>query len=182
MAEDLDLPGAGWGLARLRGAITSPGTRYSGNGSTREEKGLKHRPAESVREVPLPPDLVDRLRWHLERYAREGGRVFTNSRGESVTADNYGPVWVKARGRTWPGRHALSETTVYDPRHTAATTMLRAGVIPSEVARRLGHSVDVLMRIYAGVFEDERERSNALIETELATQRKGPAGGVKTAS
>jgi hypothetical protein len=38
------------------------------------------------------------------------------------------------------------------------------------------------MRIYAGVFEDERERSNALIETELATQRKGPAGGVKKAS
>ncbi len=38
--------------------------------------------------------------------------------------------------------------------------MLRAAVPPAEVARRLGHSVDVLIRVYAGVFDDERERSN----------------------
>jgi hypothetical protein len=42
--------------------------------------------------------------------------------------------------------------------------MLRAGVPPAEVARRLGHSVDVLMRVYAGVFDDERQRSNELID------------------
>ena len=61
-------------------------------------------------------------------------------------------------------------------RHTAATTMLRSGVMPSEVARRLGHSVDVLMRVYAGVFQDERDRSNVLIEAEMAAQR-GEADG-----
>ncbi len=49
--------------------------------------------------------------------------------------------------------------------------MLRSGVMPSEVARRLGHSVDVLMRVYAGVFQDERDRSNVLIEAEMAAQR-----------
>jgi integrase len=53
---------------------------------------------------------------------------------------------------------------VYDLRHTAATVMLRAGVPPAEAARRLGHSVDVLMRVYAGVFDNERERSNELID------------------
>jgi hypothetical protein len=45
--------------------------------------------------------------------------------------------------------------------------MLRAAVPPAEVARRLGHSVDVLMRVYAGVFNDERERSNQLIDKAL---------------
>ena len=45
--------------------------------------------------------------------------------------------------------------------------------MPSEVARRLGHSVDVLMRVYAGVFQDERDRSNVLIEAEMAAQRDG---------
>ena len=52
--------------------------------------------------------------------------------------------------------------------------MLRAAVPAAEVARRLGHSVDVLLRVYAGVFEDERERSNELIEQALA--RLGPSG------
>lgn len=50
---------------------------------------------------------------------------------------------------------------------TQPTIMLRARVPPAEVARRLGHSVDVLMRVYAGVFDDERERSNDLIDEAL---------------
>jgi hypothetical protein len=45
--------------------------------------------------------------------------------------------------------------------------MLRAGVMPAEVARRLGHSVDVLNRVYAGVINGETEQSNALIERVL---------------
>lgn len=50
--------------------------------------------------------------------------------------------------------------------------MLRANVPPAEVARRLGHSVDILMRVYAGVFDDERLRSNKLIERAIkATSR-----------
>jgi hypothetical protein len=46
--------------------------------------------------------------------------------------------------------------------------MLRAGVTPAEVARRLGHSVDVLNRVYAGVIQGETEESNALIDKMLA--------------
>jgi integrase len=57
--------------------------------------------------------------------------------------------------------------TLYDLRHSAATMMLRAGVMPAEVARRLGHSVDVLNRVYAGVIHGEREESNALIDRVL---------------
>jgi hypothetical protein len=49
--------------------------------------------------------------------------------------------------------------------------MLRAAVPPAEVARRFGHSVDVLMRVYAGVFDDERERSNQLIDSALNRTR-----------
>ena len=134
-------------------------------------KGLKHRAEGSTREVPLPPDLVKRLRDHLKRWPSESGKVFTNVSGQPVTAENYGPVWGRARTKLWPDGNPLAKTTVYDLRHTAATTMLRAGVMPSEVARRLGHSVDVLMRVYAGVFHDERDRSNVLIDVELAEQR-----------
>jgi integrase len=161
---DLDLPRHGWGLAVLRGATTSPGTRYTTAGAVVEDKELKQRAPDAIREVPLGPDVVNRLRWHLGRWPCAGGRLFTNAAGRPPTTTNYGPVWGRARARLWPPGHPLAGTTVYDLRHTAATVMLRAGVPPAEAARRLGHSVDVLMRVYAGVFANERERSNELID------------------
>ncbi len=50
--------------------------------------------------------------------------------------------------------------------------MIRAGVPLAEIARRLGHSVDVLLRVYAGVFDDDRERSNTAIDAELDRHSK----------
>ncbi|MGH2456376.1 MAG: hypothetical protein ACRDHD_08980 [Candidatus Limnocylindria bacterium] len=98
--------------------------------------------------------------------------MFSNGAGRAPTTTNYGPVWTRARHKLWPERHRLAKTTVYDLRHSAATMMLRANVPPAEVARRLGHSVDILMRVYAGVFDDERLRSNKLIERAIkATSR-----------
>ena len=168
---DLKLPGTGWGTAAVRGAITSPGTRYTADGTTFETKGLKQRPTDAVRDVPLPPSLVAHLTRHLAAWEPVDGRIFANALGRPVTTSNYGPIWVRARGRLWPQGHPLSKARVYDLRHSAATMMLRAGVPAAEVARRLGHSVDVLMRVYAGVFEDERDRSNDLIEQALAGRR-----------
>ncbi|MDQ6697794.1 MAG: tyrosine-type recombinase/integrase, partial [Actinomycetota bacterium] len=167
VVRDLELPSTGWGLARLRGAVTSPGVRYTATGTVVENKGLKHRAAGSIREVPLSPVLVGSLREHLERFESVENRVFSNARYGAVTPTNYGPAWTKARSELWPKEHFLARTTVYDLRHAAATMMLRARVPPAEVALRLGHSVDVLMRVYAGVFNDERDRSNRLIEEAL---------------
>jgi integrase len=113
----------------------------------------------------------------MERWPPVNGRVFTNAAGRTSTTTNYGPVWVRARSKLWPAEHRLGKTTVYDLRHSAATMMLRARVPPAEVARRLGHSVDILMRVYAGVFEDERHRSNELIDRAVQNapnRRMGP--------
>jgi integrase len=165
---DLSLPAEGWGLATLRGAMTAPGGRFTTDGESVEQKGLKHRAQGSVREVPLPPDLVTRLQAHLRAFPAVDGRVFSNAAGRPVTAANYSPAWIRARRRHWPEDHPLRTARLYDLRHAAATMMLRAGVPPAEVALRLGHSVDVLMRVYAGVFPGDRERSNELIEKALA--------------
>lgn len=170
---DLELPARGWGLASLRGAITSPGTRYTTAGTVVETKSLKHRAPGAVREVPISPGLVAHLQRHLERFEPVEGRVFSNAKGQPVTATNYGPVWVRARSTLWPAGHSLAATTLYDLRHAAATMMLRAAVPPAEVARRLGHSVDMLMRVYAGVFADERDRSNQLIDDALLGKGRG---------
>ena len=161
--RDLHLPKQGWGLALLRGASPSPGARYTSNGERVERKALKQRAADSVREVPLAPDLVRRLADHLDRYASPS-LVFPNAAGRPATASNYGPAWVRARTALWPAPHPLASTTVYDLRHAAATTMLRAGVSAAETARRLGHSVDILLRVYAGVATDERATANRLLD------------------
>lgn len=133
-------------------------------------QGLKHRATDASRDVPLAPLLVRLVRAHLDRFESVDGRVFSNAQGRPPTSTNYGPVWLRARSQLWPPGHPLATATVYDLRHGAATMMLRAAVPPAEVARRLGHSVDVLMRVYAGVFEDERDRSNQLIDEAFRNQ------------
>ena len=45
-----------------------------------------------------------------------------------------------------------------------ATIQLRAGVPLGEVARRLGHTVETLVRTYSGVLEGDERIANALLE------------------
>jgi integrase len=169
LTGDLDLPVEGWGMAQLRKPTTAPGRRYTDDGEVHERKALKHRAEDETRPVPLPPFLVVRLRAHLERFPPVEGRVFSTTTNRSLSPTNYTDVWTRTRARLWPAGHHLAKATVYDLRHGAATMMLRAGVMPAEVARRLGHSVDVLNRVYAGVIQGETDESNALIDKILAT-------------
>ena len=173
-AIDLELPDSGWGLARLRGATTSPGSRFVSGGGTHEDKALKQRAPGVVRPVPLTPALVEQMRYHLERFPPVDGRVFTTATGRPMSSTSYSKTWQRARALQFAEGSQLISSTLYDLRHSAATLMLQAGVPPAEAARRLGHSVDVLLRIYAGVLEDERDRSNSLIEQEQRGQLRGP--------
>jgi len=170
---DVELSEAGWGLARLRGAIPSPGRRYTDDGASRQSKGLKHRPINAVRSVPLPPQLVRWTTAHIDRWPNDSGLVFSNNAGRSVTPENYGKVWNRAKAGLWPDGHHLASTSPYDLRHSAATAMLQANVPLPEVARRLGHSVEVLLRVYAGVLDADLARSNKFIEAEFTRQGLG---------
>ncbi|WP_394813092.1 site-specific integrase [Streptomyces boetiae] len=55
----------------------------------------------------------------------------------------------------------------YDLRHTAVSTWLASGVDPQTVARRAGHSVMVLFRVYAKFIADSDEAANARISARL---------------
>lgn len=54
----------------------------------------------------------------------------------------------------------------YYLRHAVVSTWLAAGVPPTEVAERAGHTVDVLLKVYAKVLDGQRDTSNKKI-TEL---------------
>jgi hypothetical protein len=60
-------------------------------------------------------------------------------------------VFHKARGAAFTEQEAasLAARRPYDLRHAAVSTWLNAGVAPPQVAEWAGHSVDVLLRVYA---------------------------------
>ena len=52
------------------------------HGTTRQERGLKHRAAHETRTIPVPPELVKLLRAHIRRYGTTpDGRIFHTARG-----------------------------------------------------------------------------------------------------
>jgi integrase len=55
----------------------------------------------------------------------------------------------------------------YDLRHAAVSLWLNAGVPAIEVAERAGHSVDVLLRVYAKCIEGQQARANGKISEAL---------------
>jgi len=56
----------------------------------------------------------------------------------------------------------------YDLRHAAVSLWLNAGVPAPTVARRAGHPVEVLLRVYATCIDGEDELANTRISRALA--------------
>ena len=130
------------------------GTDYGSSGKRRDERGLKHRAREAIRVVPSPPPLTALLRDHLGEFGTNGrGRLFGAMRaGDGDLSDSvYGRVWASARVDALTPQEAASPLArhPYDLRHAAVSTWLNAGVPPTQVAEWAGHSVAVLLRVYA---------------------------------
>lgn len=172
--EDCDLPRHGWGALRLRETRPRSGSAWTDSGEAHEKRGLKHRPRRAVRLVPIPPDLVNLLRWHVTAYGvAPDGRLFRTQRGGLIQDTGYGEVWAEARTRALtPTQHAtLLAKRPYDLRHAAVSTWLSSGVEPQVVAQRAGHSVAVLFRVYAKCLDGGAAAANVRIEAALKNGR-----------
>ena len=79
-------------------------------------------------------------------------------------------MWQAARLLAFPPLQVASPLAArpYDLRHAAVSTWLNAGVPAPEVAERAGHSVDVLMKVYAKCLHGQRDAYNARIAALLA--------------
>lgn len=60
---------------------------------------------------------------------------------------------------------------IYDCRHAAATTWLRAGVPLGEVAKRMGHSVETLVSTYVGALDGDETLANDRIQAALEPKK-----------
>jgi integrase len=170
-ASDCELPAAGWGRLQLAGSEPWAGHEWTDNGEARECRALKRRASNSVRIVPIPPELVRLLRTHLENFGTgDAGRVFSNERGGPFVEASARRAWARAR------LSVLTEEQVYSPlarrpydlRHAAASLWLNNGVPATEVARRLGHDVAVLLKIYANCIDGQEGEINDRITAALA--------------
>jgi integrase len=174
---DLHLPAKGWGRIVLAASASRAGRSWTDHGTARQERGLKHRADNETRTIPIPPELVRLLRAHIRRYGTTpDGRVFQTSRGGIIQDSAYGTVWAEARKR------ALTEAQYrsplgrrpYDLRHAAVSLWLNSGVPATEVARRAGHGVAVLLKIYAHCIDGQADAANQRITDALGTQDSEP--------
>ena len=133
---------------------------------------MKHRAREAIRIVPSPPPLTALLRAHLEEFGANGhGRLFGSMRaGDGDLSDSvYGRVWASARSEALPPTEAASPLAhrPYDLRHAAVSTWLNAGVPPTQVAEWAGHSVAVLLRVYAKCIAGQEEAARLRVALAL---------------
>src|SRR5581483_8877255 len=147
-------------------------------GETHGERHLKHRAVEDVRPVPIPPVLVKILRIHIEEYGvAPDGRLFRTERDGPVGSTAYTEVWQEARVLALTPEQVASPLAgrPYDLRHAAVSLWLNGGVSPTEIAKRAGHSVEVLLRVYAKCVHGQEEVANQRIEEILGPSTPEPA-------
>ncbi|GAA3445354.1 hypothetical protein Pve01_03020 [Planomonospora venezuelensis] len=120
--------------------------------------------------VPCPPELVKILRAHLTTLplAKES-LLFTGVNGGDLPTITYRRAWNKARATALTKEEYASPLgkRIYDLRHACLSTWLNAGVPATQVAYWAGHSVDVLLKIYAKCIIGQDEVSKKQINEAL---------------
>lgn len=173
--HNLELPGDNsWGWIALDEAAPEIDRQWTDDGSRRVARELKHRARSDGRRVPVPPQLVVLLREHIaaDPAPDDGSLLFRGERGKAISGLTYRNIWRRARAAalTRAQQNSPLAARPYDLRHAAVSTWLSAGVPAAQVAVWAGHSVDVLLRVYARCLDDEETRSLRRIDDALGGQ------------
>jgi integrase len=182
--SDCTLPDTGWGELLLTGSHQVSGTAWTDSGEAGEERQLKHRSLKDTRRVPVHPDLVAVLQRHADRFGTGAdGRLFVTRTGRAgvplaapycnpMSAGTAYRVWHKARATALSPELFASPLArrPYDLRHACLSTWLNAGVPAAQVAEWAGHSINVLLRVYAKCIDGQDEVAKQRIEAALTSQ------------
>lgn len=177
---NLALPDEGWGEFHLGRATPYAGKEWTNTGDARDDRQLKQREPGETRTVPCPPELTAMLHRHLDMFGTgPGGRLFVTEAGEPIPSLTVTRIWSRARAATFTPEVAASPLakTPYDLRHAAVSTWLNAGVPATLVAGWAGHSVEVLLKIYAKCLDGEEVRMRTRIEEALGWKASKPDQG-----
>ena len=97
------------------------------------------------------------------------GRVFVGPRGGEMTDRAYLKVFHESRRKAFTPEEAASPLmdVPYALRHAAVSTWLNAGVPAPQVAEWAGHSVAVLLQIYAKCIAGQEDAARRRIAAAL---------------
>lgn len=179
--HDCHLPEQGWGYLLLTGSTQHAGGDWTDDGEASEDRSLKHRSDKATRLVPACPELVRFLLWHVEKFGTgPKGRLFVSRTGKAgvplpppysnpVSSNTYSRAWQKARAMVLTEAQVESPLAgrPYDCRHAALSLWLNAGVPATQVAEWAGHSVKVLLQVYAACIDGQDEIAKRRIEAAL---------------
>jgi integrase len=178
-----DPPGSdGWGEFEFGDASPDAGRDWTDDGDQRDRRQLKHRAHGDTRTVPIHPELAKLLREHIEQFGYSpDGKLFTGIKGGELPTITIRRAWIATRASVLTEKEHASPLAkrIYDLRHACLSLWLNAGVPPTQVAAWAGHSVDVLLRIYAKCIDGQdaiakRRISEALREE--TDHASAPAG------
>jgi integrase len=164
---DFHLPSSGWGMLRLASAAPRTAAAWTSDGTSYEQRGLKHRPEGAIRMVPAPPVLVAMVRRHITAYGTApDGRVFHGTRGGPLSGSLYGRAWQSARIAALGPELAASGLArrPYDLRHAALSLWLNARGDPAQIAAQAGNSVAVLLTVYSHCIHGHDDLLNQQID------------------
>ena len=118
----------------------------------------------SVREIPLVPQLADRLAAHRRqtRFAVPTAWVFATSKGTPFSERNVARrVLGIAADRAGLNGRGLAPLRFHDLRHTFASHLIiDLGLDVAQVSRILGHaSITITLSVYTHLFDDARHAS-----------------------
>ncbi|MEV5892877.1 tyrosine-type recombinase/integrase [Nonomuraea fuscirosea] len=163
-------PADAWGELHLLKVAPYSGRDWTDSGVAREERALKHRAPGHSRIVPIPPPLVRILRAHLATFDKGlHNRLFYGVKADELPFITYRRSWKAARKTALTDKECASPLAgrPYDLRHACVSMWLNAGVSAPQVAEWAGHSVDVLLRIYARCIVGQDEAAKCRISHAL---------------
>lgn len=150
----------GWGELEFKESTPDVGREWTNDGELRDRRQLKHRDEGDTRPVPMHPDL-SLILWRFIQEFGTGpdGKLFYGVRGGPLPMITIRRSWKKARRDTFTERQRKSPLArrIYDIRNAAVSGWLNAGVAPTQVAEWAGHSVKVLLEIYAKCIDGQEE-------------------------
>lgn len=129
---------------KVDGAVVSLSRGYTDNLSSQDFKGIKSRPVNSFRNVPILDELKPTLARLIEGKEKED-YLFTSPKrkGQPVKTDLVNDYFRKV---------CFSPHSPYDLRHTNASILIYSGLNIIEVANRLGNSIEVCQKFYLHMF------------------------------
>lgn len=110
------------------------------------------------------------LHAHLREFGiGEGGRLFPGERAPELPKLTYMRAWRAARAVAFTKEVQASPLarTPYDLRHACVSTWLNGGVPATQVAEWAGHSVEILLKVYAKCLDGRDEVARRRVQEAL---------------